>query len=131
MHNTGEAHTSSVNSIAWAPPEFGLALVAGSSDGSISLLQYVESRGWELKKQEHAHNIGCNTVSWAGHRDGTLSDAQYVPFLRSFETRPHRNNARWDFPDPEKNQNRQYIVARHDLSPGEEIFLPYDVMLNL
>merc|ERR1719502_1762344 len=57
VHNTGEAHTSSVNSIAWAPPEFGLALVAGSSDGSISVLQYVESRGWELQKKEHAHNI--------------------------------------------------------------------------
>jgi len=65
VYSSGDAHTSSVNSIAWAPHDIGLALVAGSSDGSISILQYVEATGWELKKQEGAHDIGCNTVSWA------------------------------------------------------------------
>jgi len=49
----------------WAPHDYGLALVAGSSDGSISILQYVESQGWKVVKKDRAHDIGCNTVSWA------------------------------------------------------------------
>ena len=30
VHKTEDSHTSSVNSIAWAPHDFGLALVSGS-----------------------------------------------------------------------------------------------------
>jgi len=59
-----ERHKSSVNSIAWAPHDLGLLLVAGSSDGSISVIQYVEQQGWKMVKHR-AHDIGCNTVSWA------------------------------------------------------------------
>jgi len=70
VYNTNDSpedkrHKSSVNSIAWAPHDFGLALVAGSSDGSISIVQYVEQQGWKIVKKDRAHDIGCNTVSWA------------------------------------------------------------------
>ena len=42
------AHTSSggvfnlslVNSVAWAPHEYGLVLAAGSSDGKVSIISY-------------------------------------------------------------------------------------------
>ncbi|KJE89028.1 protein transporter SEC13 [Capsaspora owczarzaki ATCC 30864] len=64
-------HTSSVNSICWAPPEYasllgddvGLVLACASSDGFVSILTNNES-GWEPEKF-HAHDIGCNAVSWA------------------------------------------------------------------
>ncbi|XP_063216387.1 protein SEC13 homolog [Bacillus rossius redtenbacheri] len=58
-------HDSSVNSVAWAPHEFGLLLACGSSDGSISVLSCnPDTGGWEAKKIPNAHTIGCNAVSW-------------------------------------------------------------------
>jgi protein transport protein SEC13 len=33
-------HESSVNSISWAPHEFGLILACASSDGKLSILEY-------------------------------------------------------------------------------------------
>ncbi|CAG0880921.1 unnamed protein product [Cyprideis torosa] len=57
-------HDTSVNSICWAPPEHGLILACGSSDGSISIL-YNQGGTWESKKISNAHALGCNAVSWA------------------------------------------------------------------
>lgn len=58
-------HDSSVNSVQFAPSEFGLMLACGSSDGSISVLTYQsETNTWEAKKIQNAHAIGCNAVSW-------------------------------------------------------------------
>jgi len=56
-------HDLSVNSIAWAPHEFGLCLACGSSDGHISVLS-LKGEIWEDKKF-FAHEIGVNAVSWA------------------------------------------------------------------
>lgn len=56
-------HDSSVNSVAWAPHEFGLILACGSSDGSVSILTN-NSDTWETQKITNAHTIGCNAVSW-------------------------------------------------------------------
>lgn len=56
-------HDSSVNSIGFAPHEFGLILACGSSDGSISLLTN-NGDNWESQKIANAHTIGCNAVSW-------------------------------------------------------------------
>lgn len=59
-------HDSSVNSVAWAPHEFGLILACGSSDGAISVLSYTDTANqWESEKLPNAHTIGCNSVSWA------------------------------------------------------------------
>lgn len=58
-------HDSSVNAVAFAPPEHGLALACGSSDGSISVLTCnVDNGTWDYKKISNAHTIGCNAVSW-------------------------------------------------------------------
>jgi protein transport protein SEC13 len=58
-------HDSSVNSVSFAPPEYGLILACGSSDGSISILTCnIEVGSWEFKKITNAHKIGCNAVSW-------------------------------------------------------------------
>jgi protein transport protein SEC13 len=64
VYSSDTLHDSSVNSIQWAPHEYGLILLAGSSDGCISIIQYVENNGW-VSKKERAHDIGCNSVSWA------------------------------------------------------------------
>jgi protein transport protein SEC13 len=56
-------HDSSVNSVAWAPHEFGLILACGSSDGSISILTNTGDT-WHAQKITNAHTIGCNAVSW-------------------------------------------------------------------
>lgn len=58
-------HDSSVNSVAFASPEFGLILACGSSDGSISILTCnTESAQWDYKKISNAHTIGCNAVNF-------------------------------------------------------------------
>jgi len=57
-------HDASVNSIAWAPHEFGLSLACASSDGQISVITYrPEDSSWDVKSFP-AHQIGCNAVSW-------------------------------------------------------------------
>ncbi len=55
-------HKNSVNSIAFAPHEYGLILLCGSSDGFISLHEYKNDQ-WISRKQE-AHSLGVNSVSW-------------------------------------------------------------------
>ena len=60
-------HDSSVNSVCWAPQEYGLILAAGASDGAISIISLNQSTNqWETEKIPNAHTIGCNAVSWAG-----------------------------------------------------------------
>jgi len=58
-------HESSVNSVCWAPAEFGLILACASSDGTISILTATsEANSWEAKKIQSAHVVGCIAVSW-------------------------------------------------------------------
>lgn len=57
-------HTASVNSIAWAPHEFGSILACASSDGNISVLTFNDDGTWAVDMVA-AHPIGCNAVSWA------------------------------------------------------------------
>jgi protein transport protein SEC13 len=68
-------HDSSVNSIAFAPAEYGLILACGSSDGSISIITCNTETGmFDFKKLPNAHTIGCNTVSWC---PSTISDPAF------------------------------------------------------
>ncbi|PKU29063.1 hypothetical protein llap_20633 [Limosa lapponica baueri] len=47
-----------VNSVCWAPHDYGLILACGSSDGAISLLSYTGDGQWEVKKISNAHTDG-------------------------------------------------------------------------
>jgi protein transport protein SEC13 len=60
-----QEHDSSVNSICWAPHEFGLCLACGSSDGTISVLTQKADGAWEKAKIDPAHPVGVTSVSWA------------------------------------------------------------------
>ena len=58
-------HEASVNAVAWAPHEHGLALACASSDGSVSVLTHRPDGSWEAAKIPNAHSIGCTGVSWS------------------------------------------------------------------
>ena len=47
-----------VNSVCWAPHEFGLILACGSSDGSISVVSSTGDGNWDSKKIPNAHTVG-------------------------------------------------------------------------
>lgn len=50
-------HEASVNSICWAPHQFGLILACASTDTTISLLTYVpETNAWTSRKILKAHD---------------------------------------------------------------------------
>jgi len=57
-------HTSSVNSIAWAPHELGALLACASSDGKVSILEFKDDGTWDTKVF-NAHGMGVNGVTWA------------------------------------------------------------------
>jgi protein transport protein SEC13 len=59
-----DEHKSSVNSISWAPNEYGLILAAASSDGTVSWHEHVDGTQWNHNKF-NAGPMGCNAVSWA------------------------------------------------------------------
>ncbi len=54
-----------VNTVSWAPPEYGLLFACGSSDGSISIVSLSGDGNWHARKIEDAHPTGCTSVSWA------------------------------------------------------------------
>lgn len=58
------AHELSVNSIAFAPHEYGLLLACGSSDGQISILTGHSDGSW-TNDTFVAHSLGVNAVSWS------------------------------------------------------------------
>lgn len=64
-HYEYREHDSSVNSVQWAPREFGLMLACASADGSISILKRTTDDDWESRKMPNAHNVGVNAISWA------------------------------------------------------------------
>ena len=66
----------SVNAISWAPHEFGCAVAACSSDGSVAVISSnsnVAGGGWRSEKiSNEAHAVGCTGVSW-GQNDEIAS----------------------------------------------------------
>lgn len=58
-----DSHRASVNSIQWAPFEYGLILAAASSDGTVSLLSFRQPDNW-TRTSFHAHGNGAQAISW-------------------------------------------------------------------
>lgn len=57
-------HESSVNSVAFAPHEYGLVVAAASSDGYVSVLSHNEDDTWSVDKFCD-NSLGVNAISWA------------------------------------------------------------------
>ena len=54
-----------MNSVAWAPAEFGLHLATASSDGKVCVLSHrVEDDAWDVATIEDCP-VGSNAVAWA------------------------------------------------------------------
>ena len=65
QHTSPFSPLSAVNSVAWAPHEFGLHLAAASSDGKVSILSHrEEDDAWDVTVIEDCP-VGTNAVSWA------------------------------------------------------------------
>ena len=59
-------HSSSVNCCKFAPKEYGLIILCGLSDGSISLHQFnYNSNSWIFQSMEKVHKNGINSIDWA------------------------------------------------------------------
>ncbi|KAI4164727.1 MAG: hypothetical protein LQ342_001702 [Letrouitia transgressa] len=56
-------HSASVNIVSWSPHESGCLLACASSDGSVSVLEFMEGN-WKHQVFP-AHGQGVNAVSWA------------------------------------------------------------------
>lgn len=73
IYEKQDAHKSSVNSIEFAPPEYGVSgaaqgpmLLAGSSDEHVSIHRYdMNSRRFQQIGRYRAHVGGVNAVSWS------------------------------------------------------------------
>ena len=69
-----QCHTSSVNSVSFAPHELGLVVAAASSDGSLSVLTHQPDGSWQTEKvrgrsgrtRESVTQLhGCRAFSYA------------------------------------------------------------------
>eukprot|EP00002_Diphylleia_rotans_P010975 TRINITY_DN2177_c0_g1_i3.p1 TRINITY_DN2177_c0_g1~~TRINITY_DN2177_c0_g1_i3.p1 ORF type:complete len:297 (+),score=52.02 TRINITY_DN2177_c0_g1_i3:117-1007(+) len=68
-------HETSVNSVAWAPQEYGLVLLAGSGDGYFSVHTYNAGQEWGVVRTK-AHTGGVNSVAWAPVCDASATTTQ-------------------------------------------------------
>jgi len=62
VHEYGQ-HDAGVNSVSWAPPEYGLLFACCSTDCTISIVQKLDE-AWKAAKIYKAHDQGVNAVSW-------------------------------------------------------------------
>lgn len=60
-----KCHASSINSVAFGPPEMGLVFAAASSDGVVSVHELKADGSWDVKRIPDAHPVGALSVSWA------------------------------------------------------------------
>ncbi len=67
MTNNNQIILISVNSVCWAPHDFGLMLACGSSDGSISIISSTGDGTWDTKKIPNAHTVGYVVQLVLGH----------------------------------------------------------------
>lgn len=65
-------HASSVNSVAFAPAEYGLLFACASSDGFVSICSQLPDGTWDERRVSeandggaHTHPLGAMSVSWA------------------------------------------------------------------
>jgi len=62
FHN--KKYAKSLNSVCFAPPEFGLRLAVASQEEDILILSY-NNGDWDTTKISAAHSMGVKAVSWA------------------------------------------------------------------
>ena len=66
-----------MNSIAWAPWEYGLILAAGSADGKVHIIQRKPDDSWTMMSFD-AHDGGVNAVSWGPPTEPSMLSQEHV-----------------------------------------------------
>lgn len=103
-------HESSVNSIAFAPHEYGLMLACAASDGKVSVLQHQPNQTWSVSYLKDC-GMGVNAVSWApfgAYHDKNQPDSPQKPRL---VTAGCDNSIRfWKFSDNEWIEETESVV---------------------
>jgi protein transport protein SEC13 len=61
-----------VNSVAFAPHEYGLVLGCASSDGQVSVVEYRQETNQWTYSSFLAHSVGVNSISFSPHAEGDL-----------------------------------------------------------
>jgi protein transport protein SEC13 len=70
-------HSNSVNCLSFCPIDYGLILIAGSTDGTISIHEYksinliILDDNWTSARVTNAHNFGVNCLCFASYNDET------------------------------------------------------------
>lgn len=63
---------SPVNTVQWAPSEFGLIFACGSSDGSISVVSLNGDGNWSIRKIDNAHPVSVG-FPWFYYKCNSLN----------------------------------------------------------
>jgi len=140
-----KCHESSVNSIAWAPHEYGLILACASSDGRVSILEY---RGDQWVSTWFVNDsLGCNSVSWApftaiGNVVNTGDDSMNTtkPFLRLVTGSCDTTVRIWKYDGVWESQSGQWREERkvgsphadwvRDVSWAPNTAMPYNIIAS-
>jgi protein transport protein SEC13 len=81
-------HTNSVNCLSFCPYEYGLILICGSADGSISIHEYKSKYytyiddNWNAFRLANAHALGVNCLTWASYNDETNINSNNLSQLK-------------------------------------------------
>jgi len=113
-----DKHESSVNSVAWAPHEFGMALGCASSDCSVSILSYkLEHNTWDTQRIPQVHAIGVNAISWAPavSTSSLISSVpSNAPPVKRFVTGGCDNLVKiWRFSEAENQWKCEEVLEQH------------------
>lgn len=112
-------HDASVNAVAWAPHELGLALACASSDGSISVISRRQDGQWDATKIPGAHSIGCTGVCWSpAPPPGSLvaggGAGQAQPVRRLVSSGCDNLAKIWRFDDAAGGWKEEHALRGHD-----------------
>lgn len=88
------SHQNSVNSVTFAPQEYGLILLCGSTDGTVSLHEY-KNDNWHTHKIQ-AHSFGVTSVTWGPYLEGSplrFASAGLDNLIRIWQTKDSHINS--------------------------------------
>lgn len=73
--------TSAVQSVCFAPSEYGILITCGCQDGSLNLLEYSASKQeWLEPVVLQAHDAPVTSISWAPGTEPCLLKAEKIDF---------------------------------------------------
>lgn len=84
IHHARNLHSSSVNSVKFAPHEMGLKIAASSSDGRVSILTHTVNDEWTVQYVQD-NGLGVNAVDWAPYPLNRLVTAGCDNRIRMYE----------------------------------------------